>query len=331
MNYFFSIIIPVYNVEKHLAKGVDSILNQTFSNFELLLINDGSNDSSGSICDYYSTLDDRVKVIHKKNGGASDARNIGVLNAKGDYVFFVDGDDYWDDIDALKKCFKHLSSTKGIDLLLFYWKHLNLKTNKKTIYKPKYNESLNVNYSKKEVVEMLFVNNAFPSSAILTVTRRDFIIDNKLFFVKGIKAEDIDWVMQVIINAKNINVLNLNFYVVLLNRVGSVTYSSDVKSIESILYILDKWVPSFINTKKEFSSFFLTHLAFHFSTCFITFPVLSISEKRKVLPKLKGYMFLLNFGKTRKIRLVKFMIQLFGVNVGSIILRFLYKVKGYIR
>lgn len=91
-----SVIIPVYNNENCLHRCVDSILIQTYTDFELLLINDGSKDSSGSICDEYSVIDKRVHVFHKENGGASSARNIGLENAKGEWITFCDSDDFVD-------------------------------------------------------------------------------------------------------------------------------------------------------------------------------------------------------------------------------------------
>ena len=96
-----SVIVPVYNVEKYLPKCIDSILAQTFTNFELLLINDGSKDSSGTICDEYAAKDSRIRVFHKENGGVSAARNLGLDNAKGEWIAFVDSDDYIDN-DFLK-------------------------------------------------------------------------------------------------------------------------------------------------------------------------------------------------------------------------------------
>lgn len=88
-----SVIVPVYNAERYLHRCVDSILSQTFSDFELLLINDGSKDSSGVICDEYAAKDPRVSVFHKENGGVSSARNLGLDNAKGEWITFVDADD----------------------------------------------------------------------------------------------------------------------------------------------------------------------------------------------------------------------------------------------
>ena len=89
-----SVIVPVYNAEKYLHKCVDSILSQTYRDFELLLVDDGSPDQCGRICDAYATQDPRVKVIHKPNGGVSEARNVGLDQAKGNYISFIDPDDW---------------------------------------------------------------------------------------------------------------------------------------------------------------------------------------------------------------------------------------------
>ena len=100
-----SVIVPVYNAEKTLRRCVDSILAQTFEDFELILINDGSKDQSGDICDEYAAKDSRVKTIHKTNGGVSSARNAGLRIAQGEYIAFIDSDDYIDNDYLLG--FKH--------------------------------------------------------------------------------------------------------------------------------------------------------------------------------------------------------------------------------
>ena len=89
-----SIIVPVYNVEQYLSRCVDSLVNQTYHNIEIILVDDGSPDRSGEICDEYAKKDKRVKVIHQSNGGLSDARNTALDIAKGDYLMFVDSDDW---------------------------------------------------------------------------------------------------------------------------------------------------------------------------------------------------------------------------------------------
>ena len=89
-----SVIVPVYQVEAYLPQCIDSILAQTFRDFELILVDDGSQDRSGAICDEYAGRDERVRVLHKENGGLSDARNAGLEQANGDYFLFVDSDDF---------------------------------------------------------------------------------------------------------------------------------------------------------------------------------------------------------------------------------------------
>lgn len=98
-----SVIIPVYNVEKYLHQCVDSVLNQTYKNLEVILVDDGSKDSSGKICDEYAAKDSRVVVIHKKNGGVSSARNVGISRATGKYIMYVDSDD-WLELNAVENC-----------------------------------------------------------------------------------------------------------------------------------------------------------------------------------------------------------------------------------
>ncbi len=94
MNFTVSVIVPTYKVEKYLCKCIDSIINQTYKNLEIILVDDGSPDNCGKICDEYALKDSRVRVIHKENGGLSDARNAGLETAKGDYIGFVDSDDW---------------------------------------------------------------------------------------------------------------------------------------------------------------------------------------------------------------------------------------------
>lgn len=97
MEDLISVIVPVYRVENYINNCIDSIINQTYSNLEIILVDDGSPDNSGKICDEYAEKDTRIKVIHKCNGGVSSARNVGLNNAKGEWVTFVDADDWIED------------------------------------------------------------------------------------------------------------------------------------------------------------------------------------------------------------------------------------------
>ena len=110
-----SVIIPVYNVESYLSKCIDSILCQTYTDFELLLVDDGSSDASGKICDMYKENDNRIRVFHKKNEGVSKARNLALNNALGEFVIFVDSDD-WIEPNTFELV---LNQLENFDILFF--------------------------------------------------------------------------------------------------------------------------------------------------------------------------------------------------------------------
>lgn len=111
-----SVIVPVYNVKNYLCKCVDSIINQTYNNLEIILVDDGSTDGSGAICDEYVLKDSRVKVIHKENGGVSSARNLGIAQAGGEYICFVDSDD-WLELDYFAEAAQLLQEERPVLLL----------------------------------------------------------------------------------------------------------------------------------------------------------------------------------------------------------------------
>ena len=119
-----SIIIPVYNAEKYLGRCIESVLSQTYRDFELILVDDGSSDSSGQICDAYANKDARIHVIHKENGGVSSARNRGIKEALGEYIMFIDSDD-----SIVEHCFSFLfeERTSMPDLTIFSFTYVVLR------------------------------------------------------------------------------------------------------------------------------------------------------------------------------------------------------------
>lgn len=131
-----SIIVPIYNAERYLQRCIDSILTQSFTEFELLLINDGSKDNSGAICDEYSANDCRVRVFHKENGGVSSARNVGLDNANGIWVTYVDSDD-WVTKEYLSNLWNHAQN--GVDLVVSFPTYIYSNgTSKRPQYSPKF-------------------------------------------------------------------------------------------------------------------------------------------------------------------------------------------------
>ena len=144
-----SVIVPIYNVEKYLPICIESIINQTYKNLEIILVNDGSTDNCRKICDKYARKDNRIKVIHKENGGLSDARNVGMEYATGDYIYFIDSDDYID-IKTIEILYKNLKKYNAdISMSRF------IRTNNNNFRSDLSNEKIKL-YSNVESLNMLY-------------------------------------------------------------------------------------------------------------------------------------------------------------------------------
>lgn len=130
---FFSVIIPIYNVEDYLEQCVNSVLNQTYKDLEIILVNDGSKDKCPEMCDDFAKKDERILVLHKKNGGLSSARNFGMDHASGKYILFLDSDDYWSEKEALNKLHEELLKVKCLSDALIYHNILEYPGGKQVI------------------------------------------------------------------------------------------------------------------------------------------------------------------------------------------------------
>lgn len=146
-----SIIIPVYNVEEYLNQCLDSIINQSYNNLEIIIIDDGSTDNSSKICDEFAIKDNRIKVIHKSNGGLSDARNIGIENSNGKYIFFVDSDDFIDNI-MIEKLYKLIKANDADISMCNFTYYYNDDLKHELIESPVKNDILN----RQEAIDKLF-------------------------------------------------------------------------------------------------------------------------------------------------------------------------------
>lgn len=200
-----SIIVPIYNVEKYINRCVDSILNQTFTDFELILVDDGSPDNSGKICEEYAQNDNRIKVIHKENGGVSSARNCGLKNATGEKIIFIDADDYINNtyLSEITKynadivCCGHILEDESRNII-----------ENETLTDTDYYFSMN----NKKALEKYYIKGAF-----MYVTDKLFksciIKGNELFFNEGMKlGEDVAFSFQYIQYCKSFVISKVSAY-----------------------------------------------------------------------------------------------------------------------
>lgn len=187
-----SVIVPIYNVEKYINRCVDSILNQTYKNLEIILVDDESPDNCGKIADEYKSIDSRIKVVHKKNGGLSDARNYGMDYVTGEYVLFVDSDD-WLKKEMIETLY-NLSIKNNADIVQsgFYYAYNNY-----LLYDDRYyTESMEpVELNKQELMKELVINERVKNFAWGKLYRRNLIKD--IPFEKGVLFEDVFWAHKV--------------------------------------------------------------------------------------------------------------------------------------
>lgn len=310
----FTIIIPVYNVEKYLNECVESVLNQTYKNFEIILVDDGSTDNSPKMCDDFTEEDNRIKVIHKKNGGLSSARNAGIKNTTGDYVLFLDSDDFWDNNKTLENL-SAIISDENADVVCYGYKEFYEKTNesKNVICIP---EMLFSNLSTEDKLEVLLTNGIFTSSACCKAIKTKLILDNDIYFAENITSEDIDWSARVLLNAKSYALYNDYFYNY-RQRDGSITHQIKYKNLEMLSNNIIKCISLAEKVKAgRFKDLYLNYVAYQYITFLHSSFLCEKNDKIKyMLDKMKNYRYLLKYHLNRKVKLVYIFNKLFGFNI----------------
>lgn len=198
-----SIIVPIYNVEKYLDRCVESIVNQSYKNLEIILVDDGSPDNCPKMCDEWAKKDKRIRVIHKENGGVSSARNIGISQSSGDYVTFCDGDDIYTDKfsfvienyvvnDKETQIFSCGITKNGKDISCFTEKSINCKKFEDFLY---------------------FVKNDVTICCVAKIIRRDFLLGVNGYFPCGIKSEDFAWCHRLNLHCTRQKLIPISYYI----------------------------------------------------------------------------------------------------------------------
>ena len=318
---YFSIIIPVYNVEDYLLKCLESVLVQSFQHFEIILVDDGSPDHSGKICDEFSEKDLRITVIHQSNGGLSDARNAGFAAAMGEYIIFLDSDDYWDDPAALGQLHQSLTETPS-DILLFNCKDFDCIQNQ--MFKNRSDYDLRVfSESKDDILRYLVQSNLFPGAAWILSVKKSLLKQNNIEFVKGHKAEDVDWLLRVFYHAEKINAINADFYVYLKNRNGSITSNVDDKGVNGIFYAIEQWKTRFIKSGNPMISV----LQYQYLILVMNLYKAGMLNHYETLLKAHRDLLDKRFSASKNNKIASLVVQIFGFSLGAKLLRYLYQIK----
>lgn len=237
-----SVIIPIYNVEKYLCECIDSVLAQTYSELEVILVDDGSPDRCGKICDEYKEKDARVKVIHKENGGLSDARNAGLEEARGTYIYFLDSDDY-----IIENCIQTLVNfmeQNQLDVIHFdaltFSDEGEISDSRKSYYQTKYLYS--DIYTGPEAYDQLIRFNEYRSPVQYFLFKADFIKKNVPLFHKGILHEDEEYTLFVFLAAKRVMYIPLTLYYHRVRSNSIMGCGISLRNLDSCLEILKAFI-----------------------------------------------------------------------------------------
>ena len=259
----FSIIIPIYNVEKYLRECLDSVVYQSFADWEAICVDDGSTDGSKGIVEEYASKDERFRLVSQQNAGTAAARNTGLRAAQGDYIFFLDSDD-WIEPDALQTIAAHLN---GEDILCFSGKRYFEATDSfnpaDELPKRQYKHGMDY-YNENALLSRDF---AFVC-VVLRVYRRSFVMGNNLFFDEDVSYEDNLWVPITLFNAQTVKVVPDALYVYRV-REGSKMQEVSLKRKKDMLTVANRLAAFFIPKGGFDKTIVYRAITHHFQVVFV--------------------------------------------------------------
>ena len=316
----FSVVIPVYNVESFLRECVDCVLAQSFTDTEIVLVDDGSTDSSPVICREYADRYPNVAVVTKTNGGLSSARNAGIQHASGDYVMFLDSDDYWSHGDVLSALAK--IAVDAPDLICFGYREYVDKIGDNGIGID-FSAYRSQGESKNEVLRAMLCNGAYVSSACCKAVKLDVIKKNSLYFREGITSEDIDWSARLLKCVGSIAVYPESFYCYRQRR-ESIVHNIRYENLEILSDNILRCVELGEDIAPgEFRELYFNYVSYQYITFLKVAPDCESDERTKPLvKKMKEYRWLLNYHLIEKVKFVYLFKKLIGFNLMYRLLKF---------
>lgn len=323
---YFSIIVPVYNAEDYLDRCVESILGQTFQDYELILLNDQSSDNSLALCMGYSSKYTNIHTYDLKHCGASQARNHGIEKAKGKYIIFVDADDYIQE-ELLLRVYNDVSRQKpDVCYLGRHYVEVNNQKREHRLIKTDHilnSVSVSPNIYLQKIVEY---SESIPGSMWLIVANREFLIEKEIRLNSDyVWSEDSDFCYNIMINADKISVSDYAGYVWCVDNAGSVSKGNDIDKIVSRMEVYKKWYFYFKNVdiyEEKVKNYVGDYLLKNYCSCLVNYAFLkNVKDRTKVKD-----MFVKD-GIWKQTKFEQFeLFYKYGLEVGRII----YKYKSYL-
>lgn len=319
----FSIIIPAYNVEKYIGECIESILNQSYEDYEVIVVDDGSTDKTTEIVQQYSQRDARIKTIKQNNGGPSKARNIGIQRANGEYILFVDSDDMYKNKEALSTI---ASKCSGVDIVAYGWEEFDESGTLDIMMEfphDKRNEvrrDSEIELTGKNYLESALENNhQYAWYSWRYAFRTKYWKDGGFHFTEGIKYEDVRLIPWVILQAEKIVCIEAVLYRYRLNRIGAITMDRTSETDLNYLSVIVENIREAEKLHNMISPKLQTLLCNNFSDMYYTVMILCSCYRKEdgykqVLKRLEEDRWITKYTIDRKQKLVRNIINVVGID-----------------
>lgn len=312
---FFSLVVPVYKVEKYLVECLESIVSQSFKDYEIILVDDGSPDLCPTICDDYAKKYNNIIVLHKQNGGLSDARNTGISKCSGKYIVFIDSDDVICSF-SLKEMFEKLKNNEPDVLISKMTNSISFaEFNKQTVVcdNP-------ISDDKKVVFNYLFYKNSFSPASVQYIIKNDFIKKYNFQFEKGYIHEDFVWTPMILYHANSFAFFNENWYIRRLNNTESITNSNYYKGACDLIILVSKYITYFVNQDNYFSKTISIWMSNASMSYLLSYSHFTKQEKKQFIYLLKTKLYIFKSATGFKRKLFLFLIKILGLRLSLFLL-----------
>ena len=310
----FSVVIPVYKVEKYLDMCVQSVIEQTYSDLEVILVDDGSPDQSGLMCDQWAEKDSRIRVVHQENGGLSAARNTGIRHASGDYILFLDSDDWWENNTVLETVATYLEHT-SVDVVNFNYR----KSYDGVLQSPYFDEMLPTSPG-PESLSQIVQGDRWVNGACNKAFSRKMLTDNEIYFRLGITSEDIDWTLRVALNAKTFAFVNVCVFVYRQHS-ASISHSVAPKNVRMLCDNVRTCVRLLETHSKEKTEALQPYVAYQYGTLIYNVATLSGADRKLFMKDVKQMKYLLACSDNPKVKLIYRCSRILGLSATMALLR----------
>lgn len=320
-----SIIIPVYNTARYLEECILSVTRQDCRDWEIILVDDGSTDESPELCDLYATEDSRIHVIHQTNQGLSMARNNGLTEASGEYVLFLDSDDFWLYPDTLSRLLSACETHPECDFVGFNWVYYyEEKEQKKWVDFGDYIKGI---ADGETALRQILTTGSTPMSACTKIIRRAFLLERGISFIPDITSEDIPWFTDLLCATTHCLFLHDYLYAYRQEVDGSITKHYSRKRLEDLTFIIEEGVEKAVEQPEGMRDALYAFYATEYCILLSHLDLLSLGELEEKQDWLDRYEFLLRYDLSPKVRLARRVHQLLGRGTLAKMLRLRNRLK----